>query len=153
MSEIFKAYYKSEIGIIELEGTEEGVLSINFIEDNIESAYVPDCLRECWKQLDEYFKGERKEFSLKLLIQGTDFQRQVWDRLKEIPYGQTVSYGDIAKRVGNEKASRAVGGANNKNKIAIVIPCHRVVGSSGKLIGYAGELWRKEWLLKHEANR
>jgi methylated-DNA-[protein]-cysteine S-methyltransferase len=100
--------------------------------------------------LEEYFKGTRREFDLKLRIEGTDFQRRVWDSLCGIPYGCTASYGEIAAIIGNPKASRAVGNANNRNRIPIIIPCHRVVGCNGKLTGYAGGLWRKEWLLSHE---
>lgn len=149
----YTAVYKSEIGLIEMTGMEDGILSVSFVDkaDESYSMEVPECLKECYKQMDEYFKGQRKEFSVNLLLKGTDFQNAVWSSLKEIPYGKTVSYRDIAESVGNEKAVRAVGGANNKNKIAIIIPCHRVIGSNGSLTGYAGELWRKEWLLKHEA--
>jgi methylated-DNA-[protein]-cysteine S-methyltransferase len=94
----------------------------------------------------------RKSFSLKLLPQGTPFQKLVWRQLKRIPYGKAVSYADVARAVGKPHAYRAVGSANNKNPIAIVIPCHRVIGSDGKLVGYGSGLWRKEWLLNHEKN-
>jgi methylated-DNA-[protein]-cysteine S-methyltransferase len=85
-------------------------------------------------------------------LQGTDFQKKVWRRLIKIPFGKTVSYKDIAVRIGNIRAVRAVGNANNKNSIAIIVPCHRVIGSNGSLVGYGGGLWRKKWLLKHEKN-
>lgn len=107
-------------------------------------------IRETKKQLDEYFKGQRKEFDLPLYPVGTAFQQKVWGALGDIPYGETRTYGEIARQVGNPKGQRAVGMANNKNKIAIVIPCHRVIGANGKLIGYAGGLDIKEALLNLE---
>lgn len=101
-------------------------------------------------QLEEYFLGKRKIFDLPLEFNGTDFQKSVWRSLLEIPYGKSATYKDIAKMIGNEKAVRAVGGANNKNKIMIVVPCHRVIGSNGKLVGYAGGLEKKAFLLNLE---
>ena len=103
-------------------------------------------------QLDEYFEGKRFVFDFQLDPQGTEFQRKVWKILNDIPYGQTVSYMDIALTIGDKKSVRAVGTSNGKNPVAIVIPCHRVIGTSGKLVGYAGGLWRKKWLLNHEQN-
>ena len=105
---------------------------------------------QCKNQLDEYFIGERKSFDLPLAPKGTEFQKKVWDALKEIPYGETRTYGEIAETVGNSKAARAVGMANNRNPIAIIVPCHRVVGASGKLVGYAGGMEQKEKLLHLE---
>lgn len=102
------------------------------------------------RQLDEYFKGERKSFDFKYELRGTEFQKKVWNALINIPYGETCSYKDIAINIGNEKASRAVGMANNKNPITIVIPCHRVIGANGKLVGYFGGLDMKKGLLKLE---
>ncbi|MBC9786055.1 methylated-DNA--[protein]-cysteine S-methyltransferase [Heliobacterium chlorum] len=115
-----------------------------------QEASVPECLTACLQQLDEYFRGTRKDFNVKLNPQGTQFQKQVWRKLPDIPYGKTASYKDIAEAVGNPKAVRAVGGANSQNPISIIVPCHRIIGSNGKLTGYAGGLWRKEWLLAHE---
>jgi methylated-DNA-[protein]-cysteine S-methyltransferase len=100
--------------------------------------------------LDEYFAGRRWRFDLPLSLDGTVFQRAVWAALRQIPYGQTASYGDIAARVGNPKAVRAVGGANNRNPVAIIVPCHRVIGHGGSLVGYGGGLDTKRWLLDHE---
>jgi methylated-DNA-[protein]-cysteine S-methyltransferase len=100
--------------------------------------------------LDEYFKGKRQNFSLELQLEGTDFQKKVWEQLQKIPYGETASYKDVAVAIGNEKAVRAVGGANGMNNIAIIIPCHRVIGADGNLVGFGGGLWRKVWLLNHE---
>ena len=107
-------------------------------------------IKEAFKQIEEYIKGTRKEFDLPLNPEGTEFRKKVWRELRKIPYGKTVSYGAIAKNIGNPKASRAVGGANNKNPIAIIIPCHRVIGSNGKLVGYAGGLDIKQKLLEIE---
>lgn len=107
-------------------------------------------LRKARKQLEEYFTGTRARFSLLMRPCGTPFQKKVWKALSEIPYGRTVSYKDIAERIGNPKASRAVGMANNRNPIGIIVPCHRVVGANGSLVGYAGGLNRKQWLLRHE---
>jgi DNA-3-methyladenine glycosylase II len=143
-------YFDSPIGRIEIQSTEGQIIGLNFIETKRYDEKIEPILEEAKKQLVEYFCGERKTFDLPLKMNGTDFQTTVWQELIKIPYGKTLSYGDIAAAIGNEKASRAVGNANNKNRIAILIPCHRVVGSSGKLVGYAGGLSRKEWLLKHE---
>ena len=110
-------------------------------------------LTQCVKELGEYFLGERKSFDVPISPSGTEFQMSVWAALRQIPYGQTVSYGHIAKAIGKPAAVRAVGGANNKNPISVVVPCHRVIGADGKLVGYGGELWRKEWLLDLEKNK
>lgn len=145
------AYYQSEIGLIKITGEDEYIVSLEFVENKTTyNAAIPDTLKECVNQLDEYFKGKRKEFSLKLKLEGTDFQKLVWNELQKIPYGKTVSYQDIATAIGKKRAVRAVGSANGKNKIAIVIPCHRVISSDGNIGGYGGGVWRKEWLIKHE---
>jgi len=107
-------------------------------------------LKEVRRQLSEYFAGERREFDLPLKAEGTPFQRRVWQELMRIPYGETISYGELARRVGQPAAARAVGSANGRNPISIVVPCHRVIGASGKLTGYGGGLPRKVWLLEHE---
>lgn len=146
----YKIYYKSEVGVIEITSLEDAITRIDFVEKEGEVTEIPQVLQDAYNQLDEYFQGKRKDFNLKLHIDGTDFQKKVWRALSDIPYGKVVSYKDIAIAVGNEKAVRAVGNSNNKNKIAIVIPCHRVIGSNGKLVGYAGGLHFKEWLLEHE---
>jgi methylated-DNA-[protein]-cysteine S-methyltransferase len=151
----YKVYYPSEIGLLQIIGTEENIKAINFVDDGegdrpFDQTDLPPALAACLTQLDEYFKGERRDFSLNLKPEGTDFQQAVWRQLTVIPYGQTVSYLDVARQIGNEKAIRAVGAANGQNPIVIVVPCHRVIGSNGQLTGYGGGLWRKEWLLKHE---
>ena len=110
-------------------------------------------MAECLRQLTEYFKGRRQKFSIPLVLEGTDFQKAVWRQLQKIPFGQTASYGDVARAVGSPRAFRAVGNANNKNPIPLIIPCHRVIGSDGKLVGFGGGIWRKEWLLEHEQSQ
>ena len=107
-------------------------------------------LAEAAKQLAAYFAGELRDFDLPLALEGSDFQRQVWDELRRIPFGETTSYMAIAKRLGDARHVRAVGSANGRNPISIIIPCHRVVGSDGSLVGYGGGLERKRWLLDHE---
>ena len=148
---IYKTYYKSPLGPIEIIGDPDSIIAINFVEDMPAGDHeLTFCVKECVKQIDEYFKGQRKEFFLNLQPEGTDFQRLVWKRLEKIPYGETVSYSEIADAIGRPGAYRAVGSANGRNPIALVIPCHRVIGSDGSLTGYGGGLWRKEWLLRHE---
>jgi len=152
-SKIFLTLYRSEAGMLEITGTDEGVLSVNFLKPPgrfPRDSAVPSALKECVQQLDEYFRGERTTFSLKLILKGTEFQKKVWRRLLEIPFGETVSYKTVAEDIGHPKAVRAVGSANGQNNISIIIPCHRVIGHNGKLVGYGGGLWRKEWLLQHE---
>lgn len=148
-----KTYYSSPIGILEIKGTESGITSIIFTNDGEEAENIPEILDRACNQLDEYFKGERQSFDLKLSLNGTEFQRKVWDELIKIPYGERVTYRDIAEKLGNPDAVRAVGNANGKNPISIIVPCHRVIGSNGKLTGYAGGIDRKDWLLKHEMNK
>jgi methylated-DNA-[protein]-cysteine S-methyltransferase len=156
MSELYKLDYESPIGIIEITGTNDAISSIMFAERdikiNIMQEHTPQVLAESFSQLDEYFKGERREFTFPYTLEGTIFQKNVWNALTGILYANTGSYKDIAVSIGNEKAIRAVGSANGRNKLSIVIPCHRIIGSNGKLTGYAGGLWRKEWLLQHERN-
>ncbi len=136
------------IGPVTLEGTGSAVTGLRF------GALGPNCpdalLLEAARQLDEYFAGARREFSLPLLPRGTEFQRRVWRALETIPYGETRSYGGVAAAIGNPKAARAVGMANNRNPISIIIPCHRVIGAGGGLVGYGGGLDAKEFLLALE---
>ncbi|VDG89530.1 Methylated-DNA--protein-cysteine methyltransferase, constitutive [Lysinibacillus sphaericus] len=149
-----KAEYQSPLGVIEIVGTEEAIVSILFTDSDVVRKRLTDStfqvVKDCYNELDEYFNGARKEFTVPYMNEGTEFRRNVWQALTEIPYAQTASYRDIACSIGNEKAVRAVGTANGKNKLSIIIPCHRIIGSNGTLTGYAGGLWRKEWLLAHE---
>lgn len=150
----YKLHYESPIGIIEIEGSSDAISSIMFVEENEKINLIqvdtPPVLVECYNQLEEYFKGSRFDFTFPYEFEGTEFQKTVWQALTKILYGETVAYQHIARLIENEKAVRAVGSANGKNKLSIVIPCHRIIGSNGKLTGYAGGLWRKEWLLNHE---
>lgn len=147
----YRACYRSEIGLLEVVGNEKGILTIIFGADEFETdRNLPALMAECLQQLTEYFKGQRQAFSVPLILEGTAFQKAVWRQLQKIPFGQTASYGDVARAVGRPKAFRAVGNANNKNPIPLIIPCHRVIGSDGKLVGFGGGIWRKEWLLDHE---
>src|SRR5690554_2009778 len=140
------------IGFLEISGDYEGISSVIFSDVNSEnsSQKIPEILAIAVYQLQEYFDGNRKDFTLKLNPKGTDFQKQVWEELQKIPFGKTVNYLQIAKQLGNPKVIRAAASANGKNPIAIIIPCHRVIGSDGSLTGYAGGLHRKKWLLEHE---
>jgi methylated-DNA-[protein]-cysteine S-methyltransferase len=147
---LYKAYYESEIGTIEIACSGRGLTSLAFVEEVDPAAESGEVVCEPLKQVEEYFQGTRQVFSLDLDLQGTEFEKEVWRELLEIPFGQTRSYGDIATALGNIKAVRAVGRANGRNTIAIVVPCHRVIGSDRSLTGYAGGLWRKQWLLNHE---
>ncbi len=147
----YKTYYDSPIGILEISGTENGITGVHFVEKKSDpNPAIPLPLKECVQQLNEYFAGDRKEFSLNLLLDGTDFQKKVWNQLMKISYGKAVSYKDVAKAIRNDKAFRAVGSANVRNNIAIIIPCHRVIAHDGTLGGYGGGLGKKEWLLDHE---
>ena len=154
-------YYKSPLGILQITCTGNAVSQVSFVnrkgaekiqEDEvvIEEPGSP-ALKKCIDQLDNYFSGRLFEFDLELEQPGTDFQQTVWTELLKIGYGRTESYLSLSKRIGNVKAIRAVGTANGKNNIAIIVPCHRVIGSNGSLVGYGGDLWRKQWLLQHEA--
>ncbi len=143
---------KTPLGHAKIEGNEEGIASILVLNNEQALSHsIPDELKDCVKQLDEYFQGTRQKFSLKLNPTGTEFQKRVWNELVNIPYGKTLSYLELSKRLGDPKAIRAIANANGKNPIWIVIPCHRVIGSDGSLTGYAGGLYRKKWLLDHES--
>ncbi|PHR73725.1 MAG: cysteine methyltransferase [Lutibacter sp.] len=150
-------YYKTPIGTAKIVGDNNGIQSISVLDDDISTALdmtaqkVPECLQDCVSQLDEYFNGSRKKFSLKLNPQGTEFQKKVWAELLEISFGKSRTYLEQSKHFGDPKAIRAVASANGKNPIWIVVPCHRVIGSDGSLTGYAGGIWRKKWLLEHES--
>lgn len=147
---IYEAYYKSPIGIIEIKSRDGYIISLDFVEKEEEVEFIPEVLKQCIKELHEYFNGVRKDFSVKVHLEGTDFQKKAWEELMKIPYGETISYKEQAQRIGSPKAFRAVGLANSKNPVGIIVPCHRVIGSNGKLTGYAGGLWRKKWLIEHE---
>jgi methylated-DNA-[protein]-cysteine S-methyltransferase len=138
------------LGIAKIIGDEEGVSVISVSDEGEISSTIPINLREAVTQLFEYFEGNRTNFTFKLNPSGTEFQRKVWKELHEIPFGKTISYLELSKKLGDVKAIRAVASANGKNPLWIVVPCHRVIGTDGSLTGYAGGLWRKKWLLEHE---
>jgi len=151
MPVFFYTTIKTPVGFLELKSDEESLVSVGFVnQQNSSSTELPDIIDEAAKQLHEYFKGERKFFDLNINPEGTLFQHKIWDLVKNVPYGTTVSYLDIARFSGNEKNTRAVGMANGKNPLPIIIPCHRVIGHAGKLTGYAGGLEKKQWLLHLE---
>ena len=142
---------KTPLGICEITGDEDGISEIRIVNEEREpSDNIPEILIPAANQIEAYFNGELKDFSLKLNPKGTPFQKRVWQSLLEIPFGETNSYMEVSKKLGAIKAIRAVAAANGKNPLWIVIPCHRVIGSDGSLTGYAGGLWRKKWLLEHE---
>ena len=147
--------YESPIGSIEIHATDAAISKVEFAGEQAgegEEARAHPLLDEAHRQLNAYFAGELRCFDLPLDLDGTPFQRQVWQQLLSVDYGQTASYQDIAHAIDNPKAVRAVGAANGRNPVSIIVPCHRIIGSGGrpKLTGYGGGLWRKEWLLRHE---
>ena len=139
-------------GTLKIIANEDSIISIEFLKsDKKEEPRVNKVIEIAKSQLEEYFKGIRKEFTVPIeMTIGTDFQRKVWNALRNIPYGEVATYKDIATSIGNSKASRAVGNANNKNPLSIIIPCHRVIGANGALVGYEGGLPIKKYLLDLE---
>jgi len=144
------AHIKTPLGIATIIGDKNGIFSITVADEATIPTIIPNVLQEAVTQLNEYFDGERTDFTLKLNPKGTEFQQKVWKALLEIPFGKTRTYLEQSKILGDVKAIRAVASANGKNPLWIVVPCHRVIGSDGSLTGYAGGLWRKKWLLEHE---
>lgn len=144
------AYYRSPIGWLEIRATEKGICSIDWVEEKGEENQRSPLLHKCKEQLREYFERSRHSFKIKLDIEGSEFQKRVWRELKKVHYGTTITYQELANRVGEGKGERAVGYANSRNPVNIIIPCHRVVGKNGKLVGYRGGLKRKKWLLDFE---
>ncbi len=147
---------ESPVGVLTLSGS-DGVLTGLYMHDQRHAPALPaDYVRDDFAfedvvaQLEAYFAGALTEFDVELEPQGTEFQRRVWAGLREIPYGETISYGELARRVGSPRASRAVGLANGRNPLGIIVPCHRVIGADGRLTGYGGGIDRKAWLLEHE---
>ncbi|HVM90227.1 MAG TPA: methylated-DNA--[protein]-cysteine S-methyltransferase [Puia sp.] len=156
MSEIFSTYYQSPLGLLKIAGTEDFITEILFI-DNIERPHIdhkkklPPIIINVIEQLIQYFQGQRKIFNFPMNQSGTEFQKKVWNELLSIPFGKTISYLELSRKLGDTKAIRAAASANGKNNIVIVVPCHRVIGSKNDLVGYGGGIWRKKWLLEHEA--
>ncbi len=155
-------YYKCPLGVLEIRCTDDAITHVLFVNTEWKGRTVdettldftkppPVIIQQCIAQLDEYFAGNRFAFDFAIAQPGTAFQQTVWNELLNIAYGKTISYLELSKRLGNVKAIRAVGTANGNNNISIIVPCHRVIGSNGTLVGYGGDLWRKKWLLEHEA--
>ena len=143
-------YLDSPLGLVEIEASDDGITRVDFVDGITTETTSNHHTQKAQQQLKGYFDGNLKNFKLPLTPKGTDFQHSVWQQLLQIPYGQSLSYQDIANALNNPKAVRAVGAANGKNPIGIIVPCHRVIGSNRTLTGYAGGLERKAWLLKHE---
>lgn len=145
------AFIQTPLGTAKIIGDADGISVISILSEGELSKKIPKELKECTTQLQEYFDGLRNHFDFKMNPQGTDFQQKVWQELLNIPFGKTMSYLDLSKKLGDVKAIRAVASANGRNPLWIVVPCHRVIGTDGSLTGYAGGLWRKKWLLEHES--
>jgi methylated-DNA-[protein]-cysteine S-methyltransferase len=145
-----RAYYHSPVGDLVIESRGEKITAVNFLKSSKDEEITTPAIEQCLQELDEYFFEGRKFFTVELDMFGSDFQKSVWNELLTIPYGKTASYLDIATRLGDPNTIRAVGLANGQNPIAIIVPCHRVIGKNGDLVGYGGGLDKKEWLLNHE---
>jgi methylated-DNA-[protein]-cysteine S-methyltransferase len=154
MQELYYTYYESPVGLLKIGGTDNFIAEISFIDNREQIAHgepgVSDMIHYCTEQLIEYFTGRRKVFDIPVHQEGTDFQQRVWSQLLSVPFGKTASYLDMAKKLGDPKCIRAAAAANGKNNIAIIVPCHRIIGSDKSLVGYSGGMWRKKWLLQHE---
>lgn len=153
MNQVSYTYYQSPAGLLKIGGTENYISQISFIENNEE--YIELCgnnslLNKCVEELNEYFNGQRVSFDIPIYQKGTDFQTKVWNELLNINFGKTISYMTLAKRLGDANCIRAAASGNGKNQICIIVPCHRVIGTDQSLVGYAGGLQRKRWLLGHE---
>ncbi|WP_138432447.1 methylated-DNA--[protein]-cysteine S-methyltransferase [Winogradskyella algicola] len=145
-------FIETPIGYTKICGDQDGISSVSIIDkpENTSDS-IPESLLDCVSQLKAYFNNQLTTFDLKLNPEGTDFQKKVWNQLKTIPYGKTISYLELAKQLGDAKTIRAAASANGKNPLWIIVPCHRVIGTDGSLTGYAGGLHRKRWLLNHES--
>ena len=146
------AYYASPVGDLLIESEGDAITTVNFLKDTRREEARTTATDQCIEELEEYFFKGRKFFTVELLLKGSVFQKKVWNELLTIPFGRTVSYEDIAIGIGDIKSIRAVGLANGQNPIAIIVPCHRVIGKNGDLVGYGGGMDNKEWLLHHEGS-
>jgi methylated-DNA-[protein]-cysteine S-methyltransferase len=150
MNEACFTYYESPVGLLKIAATERYISEISFVDhpkEFVSSTGFNALLQQCVEELIEYFNGKRLSFDIPVYQKGTEFQTKVWAELLNINYGKTISYLALAKRLGDPGCIRAAAASNGKNKIAIIVPCHRVIGSNQSLVGYAGGLWRKKWLL------
>jgi len=163
--EVTSTYYQSPLGLLRIGGTDTYISEISFVDHPDETRAgryqsrqsrsdlqgpVTPIIIQCIEQLIQYFQGQRRVFEFPISQEGTEFQQRVWNELMSIPFGKTISYLDLSRRLGDTKSIRAAASANGKNNIVIVVPCHRVIGSKRDLVGYGGGLWRKKWLLDHE---
>lgn len=158
MEMIHHTYYTSPLGPLQISCNNTCITKVHFLhkdeahtEDDALQTKAPLVLQQCVDELTEYFQGQRKSFDVPVYQDGTGFQQRVWNELLNIPFGKTISYLTLAKRLGDPKAIRAAASTNGKNNIAIIVPCHRVIGSNNDMIGYASGIWRKKWLLQMEA--
>jgi methylated-DNA-[protein]-cysteine S-methyltransferase len=146
--------FESPLGFVRVTGDAQGVSAISckdvLVDENVMEGTLPEPVRLAVGQLREYFAGQRQTFDFPVNPAGTAFQQTVWKALLTVPFGTTLSYLTLSRQIGDEKAIRAVAAANGRNPLWIVVPCHRIIGSDGSLTGYAGGLWRKQWLLEHE---
>jgi methylated-DNA-[protein]-cysteine S-methyltransferase len=154
LAETFTTYYHSPVGLLKISGTQDYISEVSFHDTTQKNEKgkkeMPPMLIQCIEQLIQYFNGERRIFDLPVNQTGSAFQLETWSLLMTIPFGKTISYIQLAIKTGDPKATRAVANANGKNNVAIIVPCHRVIGANRELVGYGGGLWRKKWLLEHE---
>jgi methylated-DNA-[protein]-cysteine S-methyltransferase len=156
MQDAFITYYQSPVGLLKIAGTNQFISEVTFVDEpeNITAAtdnnLLPPMAIQAVEQLIEYFHGNRRSFELPISQEGTAFQQKVWAELMNIPFGKTISYLELSHRLGDPKVIRAAAAANGRNNVAIIVPCHRVIGSNSQLVGYGGGLPRKKWLLQHE---
>jgi methylated-DNA-[protein]-cysteine S-methyltransferase len=155
---ITTTYYHSPIGLIRVSGTEQFINEVHFMrngDQHIDTmpAQLSPLVVQCIEELIQYFNGQRRRFEVPIYQEGSLFQNKVWNELLGIEYGKTISYLELSRRLGDPKVIRAAAAANGKNNVAIIVPCHRVIGSDQTMVGYGGGLWRKKWLLEHEAKQ
>lgn len=150
MSDLIQ-YFECALGFVEITADDQAVTAMNFREHRVQPENPGRLTTLAALQLQAYFEGTLRSFNFPIKQQGSQFQQSVWKLLEEIPFGKTISYRTLSQQYGDPKAIRAVAAANGRNQLAIVVPCHRVIGSDHSLTGYAGGLWRKKWLLEHEA--
>lgn len=146
------AFYSSPLGDLKILSADDAITHVLFNTERDQEEVITSIIEQCIEQLDDYFHRGRKFFSLELALHGTPFQKKVWAELQTIPFGKTISYEELAIRLGDIKSIRAAGTANGANPVAIIVPCHRVIGKKGELTGYAGGIENKEWLLYHEGS-
>jgi methylated-DNA-[protein]-cysteine S-methyltransferase len=154
MQNLYYTYYQSPVGLLKIGGTDNYISELSFVDNKEQVTHgepgISEIMHQCTEELIEFFNGKRRSFDIPVYQEGTAFQQRVWGELLNIPFGKTISYLELAKHLGDIKIIRAAASTSGKNKIAIVIPCHRVIGSDKSLVGYGGGLWRKKWLLQHE---